>query len=81
MIAALATLTWRVTDAGVVADTGADVIAGAGLISDFTSYIIYGLLLALIGYQSWKLSQVNKDMPCGDFRCRTICHLDASAIF
>jgi len=62
MVAALAILTWRVTDAGVVAGTGADVIVGAGLLSDFAAYVIYGLLLALISYQSWKLFQVNKDM-------------------
>ncbi len=62
MVAALAVLTWRVTDGGVVAGTGAEVVVGAGLISDFASYVIYGLLLALITFQSWKLYQVNKDM-------------------
>lgn len=62
MVAALAVLTWRVTDAGIVAGTGTEVIVDAGLLSDFASYIIYGLLLALVAYQSWKLYQVNKDM-------------------
>ena len=62
MVAALAILTWRVTDAGVVAGTEADVIVDAGLVSDFASYVIYVLLFALIAYQSWKLFQVNKDM-------------------
>lgn len=62
MVVALAVLTWRVTDAGVVAGTGNSVIAGAGLISDVTSYVIYGLLLSLVAYQTLKLFQVNKDM-------------------
>ncbi|TYK65269.1 MFS transporter [Colwellia echini] len=62
MVAALAILTWRVTDSGVVAGTTNEVVAGAGLLTDFSAYCIYGLLLALIGYQSWKLYQVNKDM-------------------
>jgi len=62
MVAALALLTWRVTDGGIVAGSGTEVIIGAGLISDFASYVIYGLLLALIAYQTLKLFQVNKDM-------------------
>ncbi|MBU2869140.1 MFS transporter [Colwellia sp. E2M01] len=62
MVAALAILTWRVTDSGVVAGTANEMIIGAGLLSDFTAYFIYGLLLALLAYQSWKLFQVNKDM-------------------
>ncbi|MBL4899606.1 MAG: MFS transporter, partial [Colwellia sp.] len=62
MIAALAILTWRVTDAGVVAGTGADVIVGAGLLSSTASYVIYVLLFALLAYQTLKLFQVNKEM-------------------
>ena len=62
MVGALALLTWRVTDGGIVAGTGTEIIAGAGLISDFASYVIYALLLALLAYQTLKLFQVNKDM-------------------
>lgn len=62
MVGALVVLTWRVTDAGVVAGTGADVVVGAGLVSDFASYIIYLVLFCLFLYQALKLFQVNKEM-------------------
>lgn len=62
MVLALAILTWRVTDAGVVAGTNQPVVEGAGLISDLTAYVIYGVLLLLTVYQTLKLFQVNKSM-------------------
>jgi NNP family nitrate/nitrite transporter-like MFS transporter len=62
MVGALAILTWRVTDAGVVAGTGTEVIAGAGLISDLAAFIIYAVLIGLFLYQAVKLFQVNKEM-------------------
>ena len=62
MMAALAILTWRVTDSGVVAGTDSEVVLGAGLLPDSAAYVIYVLLFALLAYQTLKLFQVNKEM-------------------
>lgn len=62
MVASLAALTWRVTDAGIIVGTDTAFTQGAGLISDLTAYIIYAVLASLFAYQAWTLFSVNKDM-------------------